>query len=175
MNPGSGWTDERIALLTKLWRDGFSGSQVARQLGNVTRNAVIAKLHRLGLTGRPTPSKPARTVLRAPRPARPAVVALPPPRGPSSPRQIAAEPACTPAAQELVAPVSPVEPAGLATPLTLGKHACKWPLGEPGEPGFSFCGRPAVGSWCADHAQIVFQPSKPRSAANDLRSLRRYL
>ena len=54
-----GWTDERVELLKKLWQDGLSASQIAKQLGGVTRNAVIGKVHRLGLSGRATPSKPA--------------------------------------------------------------------------------------------------------------------
>ena len=66
-----GWTDERVELLKKLWQDGLSASQIAKQLGGVTRNAVIGKVHRLGLSGRATPSKPARTTFKAPRPARP--------------------------------------------------------------------------------------------------------
>lgn len=44
------WTDERIDLLQKLWGDGLSASQIATQLGGVTRNAVIGKVHRLGLS-----------------------------------------------------------------------------------------------------------------------------
>src|SRR5674476_1361862 len=50
-NPMS-WTDERVALLTKLWADGLSASQIAAELGGITRNAVIGKVHRLGLSGR---------------------------------------------------------------------------------------------------------------------------
>jgi GcrA cell cycle regulator len=53
-----GWTEERIALLQKLWLQGQTASQIAEQLGGgVTRNAVIGKAHRLGLSGRPTPVK----------------------------------------------------------------------------------------------------------------------
>src|SRR5881394_175256 len=81
-----GWTDERVELLKKLWQDGLSASQIAKQLGGVTRNAVIGKVHRLGLSGRATPSKPARTTFKAPRPARPISAA------PSAPRRLA-EPA----------------------------------------------------------------------------------
>ena len=72
-----GWTDERVELLKKLWQDGLSASQIAKQLGGVTRNAVIGKVHRLGLSGRATPSKPQRTTFKAPRPAR-AAFSLPP-------------------------------------------------------------------------------------------------
>lgn len=47
------WTDERVELLKKLWADGLLASQIANELGGVTRNAVIGKVHRLGLSGRP--------------------------------------------------------------------------------------------------------------------------
>ena len=46
------WTDERVELLKKLWAEGLSASQIAARLGGVTRNAVIGKAHRLGLTGK---------------------------------------------------------------------------------------------------------------------------
>ncbi|HLI10567.1 MAG TPA: GcrA family cell cycle regulator [Alphaproteobacteria bacterium] len=51
------WTEERIAILRRLWAQGLSASQIAEQLGSVTRNAVIGKAHRLGLAGRPSPIK----------------------------------------------------------------------------------------------------------------------
>ena len=63
-----GWTEERVAELKKLWAEGHSASQIAKRLGSVTRNAVIGKVHRLGLSGRATPSRP---VKRPPRLARP--------------------------------------------------------------------------------------------------------
>src|ERR671937_1374696 len=51
------WTDERVELLKKLWADGLSASRIAVELGGITRNAVIGKVHRLGLSGRAkTPS-----------------------------------------------------------------------------------------------------------------------
>src|SRR6201996_4163483 len=72
-----GWTDERVELLKKLWQDGLSASQIAKQLGGVTRNAVIGKVHRLGLSGRAAPSQPARPTFKPARPARPVVAAQP--------------------------------------------------------------------------------------------------
>ena len=48
------WTDERVETLKKLWGEGLSASQIAGRLGSVTRNAVIGKVHRLGLSGRAT-------------------------------------------------------------------------------------------------------------------------
>ena len=56
------WTDERVELLKKMWGEGQSASQIAKELGGVTRNAVIGKVHRLGLSTRSgaAPAKPAK-------------------------------------------------------------------------------------------------------------------
>src|SRR2546423_14227141 len=74
------WTDERVELLKKLWAEGLSASQIAAELGGITRNAVIGKVHRLGPSGRakapsstaPRPRKPPAPPHRLPlsRPAR---------------------------------------------------------------------------------------------------------
>src|SRR6476661_6445286 len=71
------WTDERVELLKKLWGDGLSASQIAGELGGITRNAVIGKVHRLGLSGRakspssasPRPRKPRQTHMMRVRPS----------------------------------------------------------------------------------------------------------
>jgi GcrA cell cycle regulator len=167
-----GWTDERVELLKKLWQDGLSASQIAKQLGGVTRNAVIGKVHRLGLSGRAAPSKPARTVFKAPRPARPAAAA------PSAPRRIA-----EPVSQASPQPPTPVryidEAPGMATVLTLGAHMCKWPIGDPSLDSFTFCGRRSSdGPYCQEHGQVAYQPAqtKKKASATELaRSLRRYI
>lgn len=163
-----GWTDERVELLKKLWQDGLSASQIAKQLGGVTRNAVIGKVHRLGLSGRAAPSKPQRTVFKAPRPARPAAMVVTAPRrmSDSSPT-----------------PPTPVryidERPGTATVLTLGAHMCKWPIGDPALDSFTFCGRRSdEGPYCHEHAEVAYQPAqaKKKSGAAELaRSLRRYI
>ena len=173
-----GWTDERVDLLKKLWQDGLSASQIAKELGGVTRNAVIGKVHRLGLSGRETPAKPQRTYFKAPRPVTPrraqafafgsnvpaAVVVAPPPPPPPG--------------------RTPVPDRGIATVISLGNHMCKWPIGDPTDESFTLCGRqrePRAGvlsPYCDEHAALAYQPptAKKRSAAAELsRSLRRYL
>ena len=146
------WTDERVEVLKKLWSEGLSASQIAKELGGVTRNAVIGKVHRLGLSGRATPSRPPSRVVRMhrPRPAlRPALrTGLP-----------------TPSA----APAIPVSPEPMpngefATVLDLSEHICKWPIGDPGDPQFQFCGRKtkAGAPYCEAHAEQAFQPPKKR-------------
>ncbi|GGC16923.1 cell cycle regulatory protein GcrA [Novosphingobium endophyticum] len=102
------WTDERIEKLTKMWEGGATASQIAEELGGVSRNAVIGKAHRLGLKARPSPvkanEKPARPA--APKKAKPAAVAQP---GPSEAKPEA------PAAKAAPSSFSP-EPASAPKP-----------------------------------------------------------
>lgn len=169
-----GWTDERVETLKKLWQDGLSASQIAKKLGGVTRNAVIGKVHRLGLSGRATPSKPARPVFKAPRPPR--AIAQP-----VAPRRMTQVPVIAGVlSTDLIAPARYVDEApGSATVLTLGAHMCKWPIGDPESDGFTFCGRrQSDGPYCVEHARVAYQPAqrKKRTSGNELaRSLRRYI
>ena len=139
-----GWTDERVEQLRSLWTEGLSASQIARVLGGVTRNAVIGKVHRLGLAGRATPARADR------------------PRLPSAPK-------VTVRAQTPAAPVVEEEPVILddgsfATVLTINDRMCKWPIGDPSENEFHFCGRkPKNGSpYCEAHARKAYQPQQCR-------------
>ena len=70
------WTDERVETLKKMWGEGQSASQIAKELGSVTRNAVIGKVHRLGLSNRvgagpvaPAPVPPSKVVPLRDKPA----------------------------------------------------------------------------------------------------------
>jgi GcrA cell cycle regulator len=176
-----GWTDERVETLKKLWLDGLSASQIAKQLGGVTRNAVIGKVHRLGLSGRAAPSQPARPVFKAPRPARPAATTVPAPRRPPPQPQTVHEVAPVAATpHQPPALARQPEERGVATVLTLGAHMCKWPIGDPATDDFSFCGRRSSeeGPYCVEHARVAYQPQqiKKKSSSNELaRSLRRYV
>ncbi len=81
------WTDERVELLTKMWNEGHSASTIAKELGGVTRNAVIGKVHRLGLSNRNSPETEEKPAASAPAPEAPPEpapeVEVPPP--PSAP------------------------------------------------------------------------------------------
>ncbi len=177
------WTDERVETLKKLWQDGHSASQIAKQLGGVTRNAVIGKVHRLGLSGRAAPSTPTRPMYKpAPRPAR--TISQPSHStshsAPSHTPPVRREPVVArPAISQPVVPY--VEEPGTATVLTLGAKMCKWPIGDPSSDSFSFCGRRSDDGtpYCVEHARVAYQPSqktKKRETGADLsRSLRRYL
>src|SRR6516162_847696 len=159
---GMGWTDERVELLKKLWSDGLSASQIAGRLGGVTRNAVIGKVHRLGLSGRATTS---RMKSHRPRARSQASKRLMKPRfatlGNPALRQLYlgdSEP-YTPSAEELVIPLN--ERRSIQS---LTEASCRWPIGDPQQSDFHFCGRKKVLGlpYCEFHARRAFQPPQPR-------------
>ncbi|MCT4655773.1 MAG: GcrA cell cycle regulator [Cohaesibacter sp.] len=163
------WTDERVELLKKLWTDGLSASQVAAELGGVTRNAVIGKVHRLGLSGRAktttTTQRARRSRSQTSRPARqtsasaPTVgaTALKAEAKPQAAPQ--AKPKEKPQEDAVVVPISK-----RASILTLTENTCKWPIGDPGDGDFHFCGHKseAGAPYCKYHAEIAYQPSADR-------------
>jgi GcrA cell cycle regulator len=157
----TGWTEERVELLKKLWLEGLSASQIAGVLGEgVTRNAVIGKVHRLKLTGRAKPASSApraRTAPRAPsvrristgsqRPSS-GIASMMKSRNMSSGGSIQGATALkmedefqrevyvAPQVQELYIP----EDQRLSL-LQLNEQTCKWPIGDPLTPDFYFCGQ----------------------------------
>jgi len=86
------WTDERIERLKKMWHDGATASQIADELGGVSRNAVIGKAHRLGLEQRPSPVKPGeeKEAKKAASVAPPVAAAKPEPKAEAPEAQSAA-------------------------------------------------------------------------------------
>ncbi len=94
------WTDERIDRLKELWTQGMTASQIADELGGVSRNAVIGKAHRLGLQSRPSPVKPNEAGEIPPAPWEPEAVteAAPPPARTEAQPEDESEPETEPAA-----------------------------------------------------------------------------
>lgn len=157
------WTEERVESLKKLWAEGHSASQIANELGGVTRNAVIGKVHRLGLSGRATPSRPVKRPPKLARP-KPRVQADGTVRTPA-PRQAPAAAVVSSAEKEAVVslPPLPLADGEAATVVTLRDSMCKWPIGDPADPKFAFCGRKSTtGPYCSEHAKVAFQPAKKR-------------
>ena len=177
------WTDERVELLKKMWSEGQSASQIAKELGGVTRNAVIGKVHRLGLSNRASGSTsakaeakpkaaPAETKAKAkPAPkteaARPEPVEEPKTEPAVPPQTTATRRAIVPAGQplppqpsaneispEALAKVNEVEKkAKKLSLMELTERTCKWPVGDPATDNFWFCGLPV-------------QPGKPYCEAH---------
>ncbi|MEM9973695.1 MAG: GcrA family cell cycle regulator [Pseudomonadota bacterium] len=171
------WTDERVELLKKMWGEGQSASQIAKELGGVTRNAVIGKVHRLGLSNRSgaAPAKPAkekpaakvdapaekseevRAERPAPSPARKQII----PAGQPLPPQ----PSANEISPEALASVREVEKKSRKISLMeLTERTCKWPVGDPPTDDFWFCGLPVQQGkpYCEAHVGVAFQPMSSR-------------
>ncbi|MET3662209.1 GcrA family cell cycle regulator [Aquamicrobium ahrensii] len=168
-----GWTDERVELLRKLWAEGLSASQIAAQLGGVSRNAVIGKVHRLKLSGRGrTTAAPARQKKASPTPASRPVRAASPARSTSATvgaTALQVQFDAEPVARQYLRPVGDVVvPISRRLDLTqLTERTCKWPNGDPLSEDFHFCGNEAgeSGPYCAYHARLAFQPASERRRA----------
>ena len=122
------WTEDRIAILTQHWSEGIATSEIGRRLG-VTKNAVVGKVHRLGLPKRQSPiqRKPAKKK-KAPEPE-------------------------------------------IITMDKLRNDMCAWPIGDPGLPGFHFCGAKSTEGkpYCEPHCEQAYvrnMKDDKRRAAN---------
>ncbi|MDX2288000.1 MAG: GcrA family cell cycle regulator [Hyphomicrobiaceae bacterium] len=159
------WTVERVELLKKLWSEGLSASQIAGRLGGVTRNAVIGKVHRLGLSGRATTSR-----IKQHRPR--TRLATQPKRQPTAQRAryaqtgnptvralYGADVETLPQVEEIDIPLTQRK-----TLQSLTVSSCRWPVGDPQTPEFYFCGGEAVAGlpYCECHARRAFQPPQPK-------------
>ncbi len=186
------WTDERVELLKKMWGEGQSASQIAKELGGVTRNAVIGKVHRLGLSNRSggggtsAPSKPSATKeapapkaeatpKSAPEPKATEAASVPAPRPsnvtplrkPIAPagQPLPPQPSANEISPEALAKVNEVEKhAKRISLMELTERVCKWPIGDPATEDFYFCGLPVQQGkpYCDAHVGVAFQPMSSR-------------
>lgn len=144
------WTAERVEKLKALWKEGLSGARIAAELGCDSRSAVIGKVHRLGLPGRITKDRKAmdqrRSQLNQVR-ARPTRL-----------RQIAA------VLRSEALPITPASDVATVSFADLMEHHCRWPVGDPRQQGFGFCGCSKVSGlpYCEGHAKRAFQVPDPR-------------
>ena len=128
------WCVDRGDLLTELWQSGHSARQIAERLGDgITRNAVIGKANRLGLS---KPSKSSVTRQQRQKERAENVMSLKPPIDEG------------------------------ATIFSLTASTCRWPIGDPGDLDFHFCGaKSKVGQpYCEYHAAKAYQPPKVRNS-----------
>ncbi|MBK4214833.1 GcrA cell cycle regulator [Paracoccus caeni] len=119
------WTDERVETLKRMWGEGQSASAIAKELGGVTRNAVIGKVHRLGLSNRTEEAEAAPAAAPAPQPVAEKKAEKKPAAPKPEPQPTAAKPEAAPAEKPAVAaqpatftpvPRRPIVPAGQPLP-----------------------------------------------------------
>jgi len=149
------WTAERVEQLRHCVVTGLTCSEIAAEIG-VSRNAVIGKIHRLGLSsGRPA-GAPAQGY--PPRASRPRV--------PTQRRLLRLAYAATADGGEpivLGAAVNSAHPCSLAE---LAEHKCRWPIGDPTTATFAFCGNDAIAgfAYCTGHARMAYRTPERRRA-----------
>ncbi len=176
------WTDERVETLKKMWSEGQSASQIAKELGGVTRNAVIGKVHRLGLSNRagasstPAPERKAAktdTSAAAPKPAAKVapedkvIEVIVTPRKPIVPagQPLPPQPSANEISPETLANVREIEKGAKRIGLMdLTERTCKWPIGDPATDDFWFCGLSVQQGkpYCEAHVSVAFQPMSSR-------------
>lgn len=181
------WTDERVETLKKMWNEGQSASQIAKELGGVTRNAVIGKVHRLGLSNRAgataKPATPKEKPAAAPKPKPQVAVAQPAPE--QTPAETAPVVRQVPAVRKIIPAGQPLPPQPSANEISpealakveevektakrislmeLTERTCKWPVGDPATDDFWFCGLPVQTGkpYCEAHVGVAFQPMSSR-------------
>ena len=169
------WTDEIVEQLKQHWIDGKSASQIAGLLGNgVTRNAVIGKVHRLGLAGRA--KTPSTSIPRPRRLAPPPVHRVAGPRLSSpAPRMMRGATAFALAPEALSELERQEEFESVVLPMSLRvtivelkESMCRWPLGDPATSEFRYCGSPAAsGPYCTYHGGLAYQPAQDRRRDRD--------
>ena len=130
------WTHERIEQLKKLWEAGYTASNIATELGGITRNAVIGKAHRLGLSGRMKSKSKVSSVSIVRKRKMPV----------NKNSKII----------ELTTSVEPMNPTSFAD---IKDGLCRWPLGEPEDLDFKFCGRKCAEGiiYCTEHHSLAYQ------------------
>jgi GcrA cell cycle regulator len=163
------WTEEQVEQLRQAWMEGKSASQIASLLGQgLTRNAVIGKVHRLGLAGRAKPPSAVGTHARPPQ-AQQNERSAAPPRAAAAPRMVrgatalAIQPQAVTEAeiQQIESVVVPMSVK--VTIVELKEAMCRWPLGDPTSPEFRYCGSPThVRPYCAYHSGLAYQPAESR-------------
>jgi len=151
------WTDERVAILSKLWADGLSASQIAGELGGVTRNAVIGKVHRLGLSGRAKPANSSAKRVKRQRStynSKPRTAA----RNGIASREPGVQNLRT-VVENLTAPESKK-----LNLVDLTDKTCKWPDGDPATDDFHFCGNKTKEDtpYCEYHCKLAYQQNVDR-------------
>ena len=153
------WTEQRVELLKKLWSEGLSASRIAAQLGGVTCNAVIGKVHRLRLLGRGKSllAGAARGASSSSHMVRMSQASI---RGNTALAHVYDYDA--EATLKLVENIIPIGQRRSLMELT--GQTCHWPIGDPGNSDFIFCGGNTVAGlpYCAYHCRIAYQPAAGR-------------
>jgi GcrA cell cycle regulator len=135
------WTEKMVEDLRQMWIEGLTANEIAKKLG-VSKNSIVGKVHRLCLTARPSPIKK-KEEIETEKEAAPVQELLP------------------------VREIKPVKSAAASVTsdatdkvrlVDLDSHTCRWPLGDPRDDDFSFCGKKVRSgqTYCDEHAMMAY-------------------
>lgn len=146
------WTDEAVEELKRMWDRGMTTGQIAKAL-NVTKNSIIGKVHRLCLTARPSPIKKSASEQKEKKVTKNETPAKE--KGKDSLKRQAKAPIKESETKPIVKPV--VETTNIPL-VKLDNHTCRWPMGDPRDDDFCFCGkRIRTGqTYCEEHAAVAY-------------------
>ena len=176
------WTDQMVEDLKVMWKQGLTTAEIGKRLG-VSKNSIVGKVHRLGLSGRPSPikKKEDKTAASAPEGKKTSAeksVKVEKTETPKPTKEIVKEPAKVAPKKEIkeeeTVIVKPVEKeevrisecqksdfnksAKTVSLTELDNHTCRWPIGDPKDENFHFCGRKVrIGqTYCDEHSLIAY-------------------
>lgn len=141
------WTEEMVEGLRTMWKQGLTTNEIAKNLG-VSKNSIVGKVHRLNLTARPSPIKRKEDETAG-----------------GETTEISAKPVSKPAKKITITPVEikSANPAKNSSQngvsLTeLDNHTCRWPMGDPRDDNFCFCGKKVRSgqTYCEEHAAVAY-------------------
>ena len=139
------WTDEMVEGLKKMWKQGLTTNEIAKNLG-VSKNSIVGKVHRLNLTARPSPIKKKEDETAA--------------------EPVAAHDKKSAETPTEVKPLNVEKKIGSSACLKLTEldnHTCRWPIGDPRDDNFCFCGKKVRGgqTYCEEHSSVAYvKPNK---------------
>ncbi len=177
------WTDDMVDSLKKMWDEGLSTGEIGKRLG-VSKNSIVGKVHRLQLTARPSPIKKkedtAEKTKETPVKTKEKKTTVPEEKktvAPKAEKEAPAPKAEKPTVENKPAPqrspikekesminmsipvaAAPRKPGDKVTVTDLDNHTCRWPIGDPKDENFHFCGaKVKVGqTYCEEHAAIAY-------------------
>lgn len=150
------WTPEKVKELKKLWKKGLTTVEIGRLIG-ISKNAVVGKAHRLGLESRPSPIKrdegasSKKKIVSAPSKKKKEAISSTSKNDPNKPD--------FGECQEIKdAPITKESAAKGVKLVDLKPDSCRWPLGDPKDPNFCFCGKEVVPGkvYCEEHCAVAY-------------------
>ena len=167
------WTDQMVEDLKRMWKEGLTTGEIGRRL-NVSKNSIVGKVHRLGLSGRPSPIKkknddsepaaPKATPIKETKPkSETPKVEAPKPVAPVYKPLKEEKTSFEPKFMPKLSPKENSQPKQNISLTELDNHTCRWPLGDPKDENFRFCGKKVrIGqTYCDEHSAIAYvKPGK---------------